>query len=116
MSRIIKASEFKAKCLGMLEEVRKTRKPLRITRFGKPVAEVARELGIYSGNIYRWASELTKDGAEVGSGGLGAVGAEPVADELSALRRENARLRMDNDILKKAAVILASYPPGNAGR
>jgi PHD/YefM family antitoxin component YafN of YafNO toxin-antitoxin module len=27
-------SEFKAKCLGMLEQVRKTRKPIRITRFG----------------------------------------------------------------------------------
>jgi prevent-host-death family protein len=33
-------SEFKAKCLGMLEEVRKTRRPIRVTRFGKPVAEV----------------------------------------------------------------------------
>ena len=33
-------SEFKAKCLGILEEVRKTHKPIRITRFGKPVAEV----------------------------------------------------------------------------
>ena len=33
-------SEFKAKCLGMLEEVRKTRKPLRVTRFGQPVAEI----------------------------------------------------------------------------
>ena len=33
-------SEFKAKCLGILEEVRKTRKPIRITRFGVPVAEV----------------------------------------------------------------------------
>jgi prevent-host-death family protein len=33
-------SEFKAKCLGILEEVRKTRKPIRVTRFGKPVAEV----------------------------------------------------------------------------
>jgi prevent-host-death family protein len=33
-------SEFKAKCLGMLEEVRKTRKPIRVTRFGKPMAEV----------------------------------------------------------------------------
>ena len=33
-------SEFKAKCLGMLEEVRKTRQPIRITRFGKPVAEI----------------------------------------------------------------------------
>jgi prevent-host-death family protein len=36
----IAISEFKAKCLSILEEVRKTRKPIRVTRFGKPVAEV----------------------------------------------------------------------------
>ena len=36
----IAISEFKAKCLGILEQVRKTRKPIRITRFGQPVAEV----------------------------------------------------------------------------
>jgi prevent-host-death family protein len=36
----IAISEFKAKCLGILEEVRKTRTPIRVTRFGKPVAEV----------------------------------------------------------------------------
>lgn len=33
-------SVFKAKCLALLEEVRRTRKPIRITRHGKPVAEV----------------------------------------------------------------------------
>lgn len=33
-------SEFKAKCLALLDEVQKTKKPLLITRFGKPVAEV----------------------------------------------------------------------------
>ena len=33
-------SEFKAKCLALLEQVRKTKKPLRVTRFGKPVADV----------------------------------------------------------------------------
>jgi prevent-host-death family protein len=33
-------SVFKAKCLGILEEVSKTRRPIRVTRFGKPVAEV----------------------------------------------------------------------------
>ena len=33
-------SEFKAKCLSMLEQVQKTKKPIRVTRFGKPVAEV----------------------------------------------------------------------------
>jgi prevent-host-death family protein len=33
-------SEFKAKCLAVLERVRRTRKPVLVTRFGKPVAEV----------------------------------------------------------------------------
>ena len=33
-------SEFKAKCLAMLEQVRKTKRPLRVTRFGKPVADI----------------------------------------------------------------------------
>lgn len=33
-------SQFKAKCLALLEQVRKTKKPLRITRHGKPVADV----------------------------------------------------------------------------
>ena len=33
-------SEFKAKCLAILEQVRKTREPIRVTRHGKPVAEV----------------------------------------------------------------------------
>ena len=36
----IAISEFKAKCLALLEQVRKTKKPLRITRRGKPVAEI----------------------------------------------------------------------------
>lgn len=33
-------SEFKAKCLALLEQVQKTKKPIRITRRGKPIAEV----------------------------------------------------------------------------
>jgi prevent-host-death family protein len=33
-------SDFKARCLSLLDQVQKTKKPLRITRFGKPVAEV----------------------------------------------------------------------------
>ena len=33
-------SEFKAKCLALLERVRKTRKPLRITRRGRPIADI----------------------------------------------------------------------------
>jgi prevent-host-death family protein len=33
-------SKFKATCLAVLQRVKRTRKPVRITRFGKPVAEV----------------------------------------------------------------------------
>ncbi|HLB91964.1 MAG TPA: type II toxin-antitoxin system Phd/YefM family antitoxin [Terriglobales bacterium] len=36
----IAISEFKAKCLALLEQVRATKTPIRITRFGKPVAEI----------------------------------------------------------------------------
>ncbi len=36
----IAISEFKAKCLALLDQVQKTKKPIRVTRFGKPVAEV----------------------------------------------------------------------------
>ena len=36
----IAISKFKATCLAVVERVRKTRKPIRITRFGVPVAEI----------------------------------------------------------------------------
>jgi prevent-host-death family protein len=38
--REIAISKFKATCLAVVEDVRKTGTPVRITRFGKPVAEV----------------------------------------------------------------------------
>jgi len=38
--REVSISEFKAKCLALLEQVNKTKKPLRVTRHGKPIAEV----------------------------------------------------------------------------
>ena len=36
----IAISEFKAKCLAIVDEVQKTKRPVRITKFGKPVAEL----------------------------------------------------------------------------
>ena len=36
----IAISKFKAKCLAILERVRRTNEPIRVTRFGKPVAEI----------------------------------------------------------------------------
>ena len=36
----IAVSEFKAKCLSIVDEVHKTKHSIRITKFGKPVAEL----------------------------------------------------------------------------
>lgn len=55
--REIGISEFKAKCFSLLSEVQKTRKPLRVTRRGKPVADIVpptplqkrRKLGLMAG-------------------------------------------------------------------
>ncbi len=51
-------SKFKATCLAVLEDVRRTGRPVTVTRFGKPVARVVpptstrpkkRVLGAYAG-------------------------------------------------------------------
>ena len=71
---------------------------------GKPAAVVARELGIPRNRIYKWATDLDKRGTAAFSGS----GRRPAADdELSKLRRENARLEEENVILKKAAAYFA---------
>lgn len=36
----IAISEFKAKCLALLDEVQKTKQAIRVTRRGRPIAEV----------------------------------------------------------------------------
>ena len=36
----IAISKFKARCLAVLEQVRRSGQPIRVTRFGKPVAEI----------------------------------------------------------------------------
>ena len=33
-------SEFRTKCLALIERVRRTREPLRVTRRGKPIADI----------------------------------------------------------------------------
>jgi prevent-host-death family protein len=40
MSRMMKASEFKAKCLALMDEVERTGQSVVITKNGKPVAEL----------------------------------------------------------------------------
>jgi transposase-like protein len=66
----------------------------------RPAAEVARELGIPRSKLYQWQRELkTKAGdAFPGVGRRGSA-----ASELEQLRRENAQLREELEILKNAA-------------
>ena len=86
-------SEFKEQALGLLS-------------LGKPVADVAQELQISTNLLYGWRSQSQRP--QGGSAGLRAAGEQSEADALRALRRENARLQAENDILKKAAIILGS--------
>jgi prevent-host-death family protein len=69
----ISISEFKAKCLALLEQVNKTKKPLRITRHGKPVAEVVPPSSVQDRSA--WIGSM-KDRMEI----LGDI-ISPAADE-----------------------------------
>lgn len=40
MSRVVKAGEFKAKCLQLMDEVAATGEPVTVTKRGKPVVQV----------------------------------------------------------------------------
>ena len=40
MSKIVKASEFKAKCLALMDEVARTGESVVVTKKGQPVAEL----------------------------------------------------------------------------
>jgi transposase len=76
----------------------------RVNESGKPVTEVARELGISGHLLYRWRDEVQQDPREAfpGKGHQGRA-----QEELEQLKRENARLREERDILKKAAAYFA---------
>ena len=75
---------------------------------GRPAAEVARELGLPRNRLYKWAAQLEGHGA----GAFPGSGRQPAPeDELGRLRRENARLTEERDILKKAAAYFAKELP-----
>jgi len=74
---------------------------------GKPVAEVAEDLGIGTSILYGWVRKGLPPGP-LGIAGRRTGGELPSADEVPRLRREIANLKLENDILKKAAVILGT--------
>ena len=68
----------------------------------KPKAQLARELGVRVGQLRTWRLECEKEAVT----GI----AKPdrfAADDLEQLRRENAKLKMEIEILKKAAIYFA---------
>ena len=71
---------------------------------GRQAAEVARELGIRRNQLYKWQHEVRARAERAFPG----RGQHPeLADELTRLRRENARLQEERDILKKAMAFFA---------
>ena len=79
----------------------------------KPVPQIAEELGVSSGSLYAWRAKfleqsegrLESEGDELDGASVGELAAE-----LKRLRKENAHLRTQREILKKAATILGEAP------
>jgi len=85
----------------------------RCDESGKAVTQVARELDISVHHLYRWRDEFIKQG-EQAFPGCGKSSSSS-SDELSALRRENARLREERDILKKSLIFFAKEQGNDMG-
>jgi transposase len=73
---------------------------VRIVReTGKPIAEVARDLGVHPGTLGRWVSQDRLARGEK---------TDPTKVDLDYVRRlerENAELRMERDVLKRSVVL-----------
>jgi transposase len=69
----------------------------------RPIRQIAEEIGVADQTLRNWiaADEAAR------AGGQGKL-AENEREELKALRKENRRLRMEREILKKAAAFFAA--------
>src|SRR6266536_461301 len=83
--------EFKTEALRLVREIK------------RPVAQVARELGISANLLYGWNAE-ERNANNVGTTRL-ALKSE--REELIRLRRENETLKKERDFLKRAAAFFA---------
>jgi transposase len=66
---------------------------------GHPVSDVARDFGINEALLYRWRAKYTPDGS--------LTPAATQEAELKRLRKENAELKIELDMLKKASAYFA---------
>jgi transposase len=73
---------------------------------GKGGHEIEKDLGIGSGQIYRWRAQLAQEASGSGMRAFPGKG-KPRDEELAELRRENKNLREERDILRKAVAIFS---------
>jgi transposase len=67
---------------------------------GKPIAQVARELGIHDGTLGNWVN-ADRRRRRAGDGAV----SEDERAELTRLRKENAELAMRCDVLKRSVAL-----------
>lgn len=70
---------------------------------GYPISEAARNLDIHANLLGRWK----RDHEDGGKGGSDTGNTVAMRAELNRLRKENKRLKMEREILKKAATFFA---------
>ena len=75
-----------------------------VTEQGYKVSEAARNLGIHHSSLRRWKAQLESNGNQAFPG-KGNMSTEK--EELYRLRKEVKKLRMEREILKKAAAFFA---------
>jgi transposase-like protein len=85
--------QFKAEAVQMVIET------------GRPIAEVARDLGVHDGTLGNWVGAWRREHPEPN---------QPLTPveraRVKELEDENRRLRMENEFLKKAAAFFARTP------
>lgn len=69
---------------------------------GKPRVEIIREYELSASAFDKWVSRINATGSSKEKDNR-----TPEQEELIRLRKENEKLRMENDILKQAALIFA---------
>ena len=69
---------------------------------GRPIAQVAKELGIYDSTLGNWVRQ-----AQIDRGERDGLSSDERA-RLGELERENARLRMERDLLKRTVAFWVS--------
>jgi transposase len=78
-----------------------------VIQTGKPIAQVARELGINEGTLGNWCAKQRRAG-ENGQAPL----SESERAELDRLRKEIIELRMQRDVLKRSMALWVNEAMG----